>query len=309
MEIIFLGTGAGVPAKERNVSSIALQLLEERGVTWLFDCGEATQHQILHTSIRPRRIENIFITHLHGDHIFGLPGLLGSRSFQGGETTLTLYGPPGIKEFVEVTLRVSSTHLRYPLKVVEIQEGIIFEDEQFAIEARLLQHGIPSFGYRVTEKDLAGALLVEKLKQAGIEPGPQYKQLKQGQIVTLEDGRILDGREFIGPPIPGRIVTILGDTRFTENSISLAKNADVLVHEATFSGDEEEMAYDYYHSSTTQAARVANEANVQKLLLTHISSRYQKEESSQLQVEASQVFSNVEVAYDFFSYQVDRKRR
>jgi ribonuclease Z len=307
LEIIFLGTGAGIPAKERNVSSIALQLIEERGSTWLFDCGEATQHQILHTSIRPRRIENIFITHLHGDHIFGLPGLLGSRSFQGGETPLTLYGPPGIKEFVEVAIRVSQTHLRYPIKVIEIEDGIILDDDQFIVEARLLEHGIPSYGYRVQEKDLPGTLLVDKLLEAGVEPGPLYKKLKLKEIVTLEDGRTLDGKEFIGEPTPGRIVTILGDTRLTEQSIGLAKDADVLIHEATFSSAEKELAYDYYHSSTIDAASVANEANIKKLLLTHISSRYQKEDALQLLGEAKPVFPNVDVAYDFFTYKVERK--
>src|SRR6476661_1741755 len=114
VDFVFLGTGAGIPAKARNVSAIALELLEERGAVWLFDCGEATQHQILRTPVKPRRIEKIFITHLHGDHIYGLPGFLGSRSFQGGESLLTVYGPKGIKEFIEVTLAVSQTHLQYP---------------------------------------------------------------------------------------------------------------------------------------------------------------------------------------------------
>lgn len=307
MELVFLGTGAGVPAKERNVSSIALQLLEERGSTWLFDCGEATQHQILHTSIRPRRIEKIFITHLHGDHIFGLPGLLGSRSFQGGETELTVYGPEGLKDYIEVSLRISKTHLRYPLTIVEIETGVIFEDDQFIVEADLLEHGITSYGYRVMEKDLPGALLVERLKEKGVKPGPLYKQLKQGEVVTLEDGTILDGKEFIGPPTQGRIVTILGDTRFTDAAIRLAKQADVLIHEATFSGDEQELAYDYFHSTTLQAAQVASEANVNKLLLTHISSRYQKDDAISLREEAATMFQNVEVAYDLFSYTIERK--
>lgn len=134
----FLGTGAGIPAKLRNVTSIALKLLEERGAIWLFDAGEATQHQILHTSIKPRRIEKVFITHLHGDHIYGLPGLLASRSFQGGESEVTVYGPKGLKEYITISLSVSQTYLKYPLRVIEIEEGIIFEDEQFIVEAKLL---------------------------------------------------------------------------------------------------------------------------------------------------------------------------
>lgn len=306
MELVFLGTGAGVPAKERNVSAIALQLLEERGCTWLFDCGEATQHQILHTSIRPRRIEKIFITHLHGDHIFGLPGLLGSRSFQGGETELTVYGPPGIKDFIEVSLQVSKTHLRYPLKIVEINEGVIFEDEQFSVEAGLLEHGITSYGFRVVEKDLPGALLVEKLMEIGIKPGPLYKRIKKGEAVSLEDGTVIDSKEFIGPSIKGRIVTILGDTRFTNTAIHLAKDANVLVHEATFGGGEEKLAYEYYHSTTLQAATVAKEANANHLLLTHISSRYQKEDVNKLLEEAATVFKLVKVAHDFFPYVIER---
>lgn len=303
---MFLGTGAGVPAKERNVAGIALQLLEERGATWLFDCGEATQHQILHTSIRPRRIEKIFITHLHGDHIFGLPGLLGSRSFQGGDSLLTIYGPKGIKEFIDVSLRVSSTHLRYPIEIVEIEEGLLFEDEQFSVSTAKLEHGIPSYGYRIVEKDLPGTLLVDKLKAENVSPGPIFQRLKAGEIVELEDGRRLDGKEFVGPPQKGRIITILGDTRECENSIVLSEDADLLVHEATFGAEEGELAYDYFHSTTTQAATIASKARVKRLILTHISSRYQGESSSRLLSEAKAIFENSFLAQDFMRYNLPR---
>lgn len=299
MEVLFLGTGAGVPAKLRNVSSIALKLLEERGAVWLFDCGEATQHQILHTSIRPRRIEKIFITHLHGDHIYGLPGLLSSRSFQGGETEVIVYGPKGIDRFIHTCLHVSETVLKYPLKVVEIEEGVVFEDEQFFVEARLLEHGIPSYGYRIVEKDRPGTLLVDRLKEAGIPPGPIYKKIKNGENVTLEDGRIIVAKSFVGPPVKGRIVTVLGDTRICKASYELALNADVLIHEATFSKGEENLAYEYFHSTTTQAAQIAKSANVKKLLLTHISSRYNRPDWKLLEEEAKEIFPQVEIAEDF----------
>ncbi|ADI26197.1 MULTISPECIES: ribonuclease Z [unclassified Geobacillus] len=306
MELLFLGTGAGVPAKERNVSSVALQLLDERGATWLFDCGEATQHQILHTAIRPRRIEHIFITHLHGDHLFGLPGLLGSRSFQSGETPLTVFGPKGIRAFVETALAVSGTKLRYELNIVEIDEGVIFDDERFSVIAKRLDHGMPSYGFRVVEKDLPGPLLVERLQALGVRPGPIYQEIKQGKTVVLDDGTVIDGREFVGPPQKGRIVAVLGDTRFCEAAIELARDADVVVHEATFAAAEQRLARDYFHSTTTDAAEVARRAGAKRLILTHISSRYQGAAALQLVAEARSVFPNTELAVDFASFSIPR---
>lgn len=299
MDVFFLGTGAGVPAKLRNVTSIALKLLEERGAVWLFDCGEATQHQILHTSIKPRRIEKIFITHLHGDHIYGLPGLLSSRSFQGGESLVTVYGPSGIKEYIELSLKISKSYLKYPIEIIEIEEGLIFEDDQFTVEARLLEHGIASYGYRVVEKDRPGTLLAERLAAAGVKPGPDYKKIKNGEEVILEDGRVIQPEDFVGPPQKGRIVTILGDTRVCENAVLLAENADLLIHEATFSADEEALAHEYFHSTTLQAADTALKARAKKLCLTHISSRYDRNDWKQLEAEAGKVFSNSVISEDF----------
>ncbi|WP_379966550.1 ribonuclease Z [Ectobacillus sp. sgz5001026] len=310
MEFVFLGTGAGVPSKGRNVSAVALQLLEERGATWLFDCGEATQHQVLYTSVRPRRIEKIFITHLHGDHIFGLPGLLGSRSFQGGEEPLTVYGPKGLKEYIDIALSVSGTHIKYQLDIVELDEdGVVFEDEQFSVTAAHLSHGIECYGYRIEEKDIAGTLLVDQLVDMGIKPGPIYKKLKEGQLVTLEDGTILKGTDFIGPPQKGRVVTILGDTRYCEASIELAKYADVLVHEATLAADAEELAFSYFHSTTLQAATIAKLADVKQLILTHISSRYQGEVIDKLEEEAKEIFPNTQIAEDLMHFGIGKKVR
>jgi ribonuclease Z len=307
LDILFLGTGAGIPAKLRNVTSIALKLLEERGAIWLFDAGEATQHQILHTSIKPRRIEKVFITHLHGDHIYGLPGLLASRSFQGGESEVTVYGPKGLKEYITISLSVSQTYLKYPLKVIEIDEGIIFEDEQFIVEAQLLDHGIPSYGYRIIEKDKPGTLLADKLVEAGVQPGPIFRKIKDGESITLEDGRVLVPEEFLGPDQKGRIVTILGDTRYCDNAISLAKDADLLIHEATFSKGEENLAYDYFHSTTQQAAEVAKRSGSKQLCLTHISSRYDRQAWLELVKEAQEIFPHTEIAEDFKEINIPTK--
>ncbi|MGX2960346.1 ribonuclease Z [Peribacillus sp. JNUCC 23] len=304
MDFVFLGTGAGVPAKARNVSAIALELLEERGVVWLFDCGEATQHQILKTSVKPRRIEKIFITHLHGDHIFGLPGLLSSRSFQGGTDDLTVYGPKGIADYIQTSLSISGTHLKYVLSVVEIEEGIVFEDDQFTVSALALDHGILSYGYRIVEKDRPGTLLADKLRDEGVAPGPIFKAIKNGENVTLEDGRVLYGTDYLSEPNKGRILTILGDTRTCEQSIQLAENADYLVHEATFSADEGEMAFDYFHSTTAQAAKTAKLAGARHLILTHISARYMGEDIAVLQNEACEIFQNTVIAEDLLQIKI-----
>ena len=149
---------------------------------------------------------------MHGDHIFGLPGLLGSRSFLSGTDPLTIYGPKGIRTFVETSLNVSQTHLKYDLKIEEFNDGMKWEDESMTIEVKLLDHIIPSYGFRIKEKDKPGPLLVDKLKEAGIAPGPIYKQIKEGKTFRLDDGTLIDGKKFLGPAKKGRIITILGDT-------------------------------------------------------------------------------------------------
>ncbi|EAD0590761.1 ribonuclease Z [Listeria monocytogenes] len=298
MELVFLGTGAGVPSRGRNVTSIALSMLNERNTIWLFDCGEATQHQIIRSQIKLSKLEKIFITHLHGDHIFGLPGLLSSRSFQGGESDLTIYGPVGITEYVETSLRLSGTRLTYKIIFNEIEPGLIFEDKMFSITVDELDHGLRSFGYRIVEKDKPGALNADKLIDDGVEPGPIFQKIKKGETVTLADGSVINGKDYIDEPQKGKIISIFGDTKATASELELALNADVLVHEATFEGDKEKLAGEYMHSTTLQAASLAKKANVKKLILTHISSRYDRDASKELLIEAQSVFENTEIAYD-----------
>lgn len=308
MELEFLGTGAGSPSKTRNVTSIALKLLDECNEIWLFDVGEGTQHQVLRTNIRPRKIGKIFITHLHGDHIFGLPGLLSSRSFQGGEQmgSLTIYGPKGVEAFVRSALRVSQTKLTYKIKFVELaEEGVIFEDDKFKVSFKYLDHRIACAGYRIEEKDHPGELLVDKLRAENVPSGPIYGKIKAGEVVVLEDGRTINGKDFIGEPKKGRVVTILGDTRQIESIAQLAQDADILVHESTFGKDEAKLARNYYHSTCVQAAQVAKAANVKKLLLTHISARYVGSMAQKLAKDARDVFANTLVVKDFHIEPID----
>lgn len=310
MQLLFLGTGAGMPSKQRNTSALALKLLEERGAVWLFDCGEATQHQILHTTVKPRKIEKIFITHLHGDHIFGLPGLLGSRSFQGGDEAVEIYGPRGIREYVESVLRISRTHLNYPLRFIEDLDGQIFEDESMTVTSAKLDHVIPSYGFRIVQKPLPPKLLIDRAKELGVPKGPLLAKLKDGQDIRLEDGTLVKSEEVTEPAKPGFIVTILGDTRYCQAAIELGRNADVMVHEGTFDGDTEKLAGEYGHSTILEAAETARQAEVETLIVNHVSARFLPEDEKRLVKEIRKIHSNSHIAHDFseFDWKVNSRK-
>jgi len=299
MELEFLGTGAGMPSKHRNTSSLAMKLLEERGTFWLFDCGEATQHQILHTTLKPRKLEKIFITHLHGDHIYGLPGLIGSRSFLGGEEPLTIYGPKGLKSWLELTLDISQTHLKYPLHIEEIDEGIVWEDSSFIVEALPLEHVIPCFGYKVTQKPLPPELLIEKTDALGVPRGPLLRELKAGNDIELEDGRIIRSKDVTGEEKPGFQVTVLGDTKYSENSIKLSRGADIVIHEGTFDRTTSELAGQYGHSTIIDAANVCKEAEAKNLIINHISARFLPQDIKEILAQVQHYPFPIFLAEDF----------
>ncbi|WP_366142501.1 ribonuclease Z [uncultured Thermosynechococcus sp.] len=309
MEITFLGTSSGVPTRTRNVSSVALRLPQRKEI-WLFDCGEATQHQLLRSDLRTSQIRRIFISHMHGDHIFGLMGLLASCGLAGTVSQIDVYGPPTLNRYVESCLRWSAMRLPYKLQVHTVEPGEVFSDGEFTVTCRLLHHRVPAFGYRVTESDRPGRFHVEKAQALGIPSGPLYGQLKQGKTITLPDGRTFDGRDFCDPPQRGRSMVYCTDTVFCDSAVELAQQADVLIHEATFSHREADLAFARLHSTSTMAAQVAAFAQVKLLFLTHFSARYAPGNPVQVEdllAEAQAIFPNTRLAWDFLHYEIPRE--
>jgi ribonuclease Z len=310
VQITFLGTSSGVPTRARNVSSVALRL-PQRAEMWLFDCGEGTQHQIIRSELKISQLSRIFVTHMHGDHIFGLMGLLATCGLAGNVDRIDVYGPPGLNEYLQAASRYSHTHFSYPLKVHVVRPGIIYENDEFTVSCGLLQHRIPAFGYRVVEKDRSGRFDIEKAKELQIPAGRIYGQLKRGETVTLSDGRIIDGNQLCGPTEIGRKIAYCTDTVFCDGAVELAHDADVLIHEATFAHQDADMAFQRLHSTTTMAAQTALGAGAHRLIMTHFSPRYAPGNSIELKdllLEARAIFPKTDMAYDFFTYDVPRRR-
>ncbi|MEL4894622.1 ribonuclease Z [Crocosphaera sp. Alani8] len=309
MEITFLGTSSGVPTRFRNVSSVALKL-PQRGEVWLFDCGEGTQHQLLRSDVKISQITRIFVTHMHGDHIYGLTGLLASSGLAGSGQPMEIYGPPELKDYLHGCAKYSHFKLASHIRVYPIHPGILYEDKEFEVSCRPLKHRIPAYGYRIAEKDRPGRFNVEKAKALNIPPGPVYGELKQGKTVTLEDGRRIRGQDLCGERESGRKVIYCTDTVFCEEAIALSEDADVLIHEATFAHQDAQLAFERLHSTSTMAAQVALAAQVKQLIMTHFSPRYAPGNNLQLDdllYEAKAIFPNTILARDFLTYEVPRR--
>ena len=311
VQVTFLGTSSGVPTRGRNVSAMALRL-PQRSELWLFDCGEATQHQFLRSELRVSQLRRIFITHMHGDHVFGLPGLLASLGLAGTCPGIDIYGPDPLRDYLEGVLRTSSTRIGYPLRTHKVRQAassgaLLFEDDELEVRCTPLTHRVPAYAYRVNQKPRAGRFDIDKAKELGIPPGPIYGDLKAGRTVTLDDGRIIKGASLTGPDRPGASVVYCTDTVFCEAAVELARGADLLIHESTFSHGEAEMAIARQHSTSTMAAQTALEAGVSQLVLTHLSPRYMPGNPmtpDDLLAEARAIFANTIVAKDFLSLDI-----
>jgi ribonuclease Z len=274
MELTFLGTSSGAPTMGRNVTGLALRI---DGHWDLFDCGEATQHRLLRTSLSLSKLRRIFISHLHGDHCFGLFGLLGSRSMDGSTTPLTIYGPPGLRTMVDAVLQASSTHISYPLEIREIgpDGGRVIDDEAMTVDAVPLTHRVTSLAWSMRERARPGQLNVEAARSAGVPDGPMFGRLQRGETVDLEDGRRVEPGDVSGPSRPGRRIVIAGDNAAPAALFEQTQGADVAVHEATYTEPVlAALGDDRGHSTAARVSSAAQLHGVRNLILTHFSPRY-----------------------------------
>jgi ribonuclease Z len=278
--------------------------LAQQSSLWLFDCGEGTQHQFLRSSLHISKVSKIFISHLHGDHVYGLAGLLSTCGLAGDVQKIEVYGPPGLVDFVESNLRHTQTTLPFDLELVTVNDGIVYEDDRTIVRCAWLEHGIPVAGYRVEEKDRPGRFDAYRAAMLGIPPGPIYGRLKLGETMVLDDGRVVGGSELCGPQRHGRSMVYCTDTTYCSSGVELATGADLLVHEATFAQSLADLARRSGHSTASIAAQVALEAGVRELILTHISPRYVEGGDiapEDLLVEARAIFPATRIAYDMLT--------
>jgi len=301
MKITFLGTSGSMPTKVRGSSSIAVKLGAE---IILFDCGEGTQRQMVLAHVSFMRIHRIFITHLHGDHVLGLPGLLQTMTLLQRAEPLEIFGPKGTHEYLQSV----SNSLGGPGFRVTVHElngrGIIYESKSYKIETIPAKHQIEAWSYGLFEKPRPGRFHPEKAKALGIPEGTLWKKLQENMDIEV-DGVNIRWNEVVDPPRAGRRLIYSGDTSVNSELVELAKSADVLIHEATFTEELKERAEEDGHSTAKQAAEVALKSGVNLLLLTHISSRYN--DSPPILEEAKTIFENIIVAHDLLELNVPFK--
>ncbi|HEX6059370.1 MAG TPA: ribonuclease Z [Gemmatimonadaceae bacterium] len=300
LAVRFLGTAASRPTVERNVSSLAIV---REGETLLVDCGEGTQRQMMRYGIS-FALDDIFFTHLHADHVIGVIGLLRTLSLQGRETPLRLWGPRSAGRVLRRAEQFGFDRLSFPVEVTELDSGQLVAREGYAIVPFGVEHGgAPALGYALVEETRRGRFNPELARELGVPEGPLWGQLHRGQTVTLPDGRVVDPATLVGPTRPGRRLVVTGDTRPCEATVEAARDADLLVHEATFAEEEQARAAETGHSTAREAAEVAARAGARRLALTHLSARYSFD-PSELEREARAVFPATTLARDGMELEV-----
>ncbi|MGH2970742.1 MAG: ribonuclease Z [Gaiellaceae bacterium] len=303
LDLVFLGTSASMPTARRAPAAL---LLRRGGERLLFDCAEGTQRQLQRSAVGLPEIEEIFLTHLHADHVLGLPGMLKTFALRGREEPdLMVYGPRGVRDLFG-HLKPFLGRLPYRLAIVELEPGDVLERGDYRIEAFAVDHGISSIGYLLAEDERPGRFDVEAADALGVPPGPERGILQAGDPVTLPDGTVVTPDEVLGPARPGRKLAITGDTAPAPSVIQAAYRADLLVHEATFGDEDKERARETLHATATEAAQVAQLAKVKLLALTHVSPRYAGPELAR---EARAIFAATVVPRDFDTIEVPYPER
>jgi len=300
MRVVFLGTAASIPTNARALPSVVVRRKNE---LFMFDCGEGVQRQMVRARVGFHKRMRIFVSHMHGDHVLGLPGLLQSMSLLDRRLKLEVYGPVGIRAFVEAIKRTVQFVLTFPVEIYEISKsGIVCDEKEYYVEAVRTSHVIPSFGFALVEKPRLGRFNPEKAKMLGLPEGPLWSRLQHGKSVKNPSGRIVKPRQVVGPWRRGVKIAYSGDTRPTRSLVKLARGADLLVHEATLMDELTERARRDGHSTPSQAAEAAKKSGVKRLILTHVSARY-KDVQAMLR-EARKVFPHTDVAEDFMTFEL-----
>jgi ribonuclease Z len=305
LQIIFLGTAGSVPTPKRSLPAVLIQREDEQ---IMFDCGEGVQRQMIKAKTGFHKKMKVFISHMHGDHVLGLPGLLQTMALLDRERKLQVYGPPGIKRFIESIRETVQFVLTFPVEIYEIENaGIICDEAEYYVQAVWANHVIPALAYAFVEKPRPGKFYPEKAKALGIPEGTLWSRLQHGHKVKLPNGRVIKPENVAGSPRAGRKIVYTGDTKPFKEIVAFAVNADLLIHDATLDEELAERAEEDGHSTPSQAARNAKKAKVKRLVLTHISARY--DDTKKLLEQARKIFKNTEIAEDFMRIESPLSKR
>ncbi len=299
LTVFLLGTSGSVPTPKRSSPAIALR---KNGELLLFDCGEGTQVQMMKVGLSPMKVSRIFITHLHGDHFLGLAGIVQTLSLWERKERLEIYCPAGEEERLARYLEIPRFAVTFEVEVRGIEPGQGVVGQGYRVLTTNALHPVPSLAYAFVEEDRPGHLNAEKAIELGVKPGPDFALLKSGRPVQLPDGRVVRPEEVVGPPIRGRKIVYVGDTAPSEGIIEFCRGADLLIYDSTFAEELSSKATENSHSTAAQAAEVAKRAGVKKLVLFHISPRY--EDASLLMQQASRIFPETILAEDLLRLEV-----
>jgi ribonuclease Z len=292
--VTFLGTGGSIPQTKRAPSAVAV---EREGDLMLFDCGEGTQRQMMRYGTG-FTVDDIFITHEHGDHLLGVPGLTQTWTFQGRDEPVRIYCPESVVDYVHDCVGLAGHRPPYDVEVKPVADGTVIRRDGYDIVAFETDHGrVDSVGYAVVEDDRKGRFDRERAEELGVPPGPKFSKLHDGEPVELEDGTVVEPDEVVGEPRPGRKFVYTGDTRPTDRTVEMARDASLLVHDGMFADDNADRAVETGHSTAREAAEVARRADAELLALTHVSSRY-SDDPSPLKAASRDEFGDSFVASD-----------